>query len=276
MANLLIRSVLMLLALLAAPLQAATLTFGVVPQESAGRLAEQWTPLMRLLSAELGVPVRFATAPDIPTFERRVLEGQYDIVYMNPYHYVEFSSSPGYRAIAREGDKRIHGIVVVAESNPATGLEALEGQTVAFPAPAAFAATLLVRAELERLGVRYTPQFVGSHESVYLNVAKGFAVAGGGIERTYHRALKTGLEGVRVLWRSKGYTPHAFAVHPDVEPEWGRRLQQLLVALGQNEDGRALLERLNVSPIVPAADSDWDDVRGLGLDLITTPGEDAL
>ncbi len=196
-ANLLIRSVSMLLALvlLAAPLQAATLTFGVVPQESAGRLAEQWTPLMRLLSAELGVAVRFATAPDIPSFERRVLEGQYDIVYMNPYHYVEFSSSPGYRAIAREGGKRIHGIVVVADGNPATGLQALEGQTIAFPAPAAFAATLLVRAELERLGVRYTPQFVGSHESVYLNVAKGFAVAGGGIERTYHRALKTGLEG---------------------------------------------------------------------------------
>ncbi|EMP54517.1 phosphonate ABC transporter periplasmic phosphonate-binding protein [Marinobacter santoriniensis NKSG1] len=262
------------LMLIAAPAwsRSESLTFGIVPQESSSRLADQWTPLMRYLSTRLNRPVRFMTAPDIPTFEKRVLAGEYDIAYMNPYHYVVFSNTPGYQAIAKEGGKQIRGIVVVPESAPAEDLEDLDGMTVAFPAPAAFAATILVRAELERLGVSYQPRFVGSHESVYLNVQRGFAGAGGGVERTLAIAMRERLDGVRVLWRSPGYTPHAFAVHPDMDPVLMQTVQSLLVNLADTDEGRSLLDRAHLKPLVRAADSDWNDVRQLGLDFIKTSG----
>ncbi|GAA0846246.1 phosphate/phosphite/phosphonate ABC transporter substrate-binding protein [Marinobacter szutsaonensis] len=252
--------------------EARVLTFGIVPQESASRLADQWTPLMRYLSDRMGVPVRFMTAPDIPTFEQRVLDGHYDIAYMNPYHYVEFSQTPGYRAIVREGDKRIRGLVVVPETMAAENLEDLEGKTIAFPAPAAFAATILVRAELERLGINYQPRFVGSHESVYLNVSKGLAAAGGGIERTFNSALKEGLSGVRVLWRSEGFTPHAFAAHPNLDDRRKEAVRDLLIGLADSDEGRALLARANLGRLTPAEDSDWNDIRALGLEFIKTSG----
>jgi len=251
---------------------ARVLTFGIVPQESASRLADQWTPLMRYLSDRMGVPVRFMTAPDIPTFEQRVLEGHYDIAYMNPYHYVEFSQTPGYRAIVREGDKRIHGLVVVPENTVAESLDDLGGKTIAFPAPAAFAATILVRAELERLGIDYQPRFVGSHESVYLNVSKGFAAAGGGIERTFNSALKEGLSGVRVLWRSEGFTPHAFAAHPNLDDRRKEAFRNLLIGLADSDEGRSLLARANLERLIRAEDSDWNDIRALGLEFIETSG----
>ncbi|WP_278802231.1 phosphate/phosphite/phosphonate ABC transporter substrate-binding protein [Marinobacter nauticus] len=244
------------------------LLFGIVPQESSSKLADQWTPLMRHLSEHLGRKVRFSTAPDIPTFQERVLAGQYDIVYMNPYHYVEFSEWPGYRAIAREGGKPIRGIIVVGEDSPITTLEELEGEILAFPAPAAFAATILTRAELERHGISYTPRFVASHESVYLNVQKGFAAAGGGIERTFNAAVADGLTGVRVLWRSEGYTPHAFAVHPDLPDAQWLPIQAELTGLANSEEGALILKRANLKPLVPAEDDDWNDVRGLGLNFI--------
>lgn len=244
------------------------LTFGVVPQESSSKLAEQWTPLMQHLSEKLGRPVRFSTAPDIPTFEKRVLEGRYDIAYMNPYHYQMFSDNPGYRAIVRETEKLIHGIVVVAESSDYETLSDLDGKTIVFPAPAAFAATILVRAELERLGISYTPKFVSSHESVYLNVQKGFAPAGGGIERTLDSAQKKGLRGIRVLWRSKGFTPHAFAVHPELHEKETLKLKNALINLAESESGRKLLETINLQPLTTASHSDWDDIRGLGLIFI--------
>jgi len=246
------------------------LSFGIVPQQSSSRLAEQWTPLMSYLSERIGRPVRFKTAPDIPTFEQRVLAGQYDIAYMNPYHYVEFSQVPGYRAIAREQEKRIRGIVVVSETDPSTTLADLQGETLAFPAPAAFAATILVRAELKRLGVSYTPKYVSSHDSVYLNVSRGFVKAGGGIERTYAAALEQELENVRVLWRSPGYTPHAFAVHPDLPQREMDQIGDLLADLSKSERGRALLERITLKTLVRANDSDWNDVRDLGLEFIKT------
>ncbi|MCR9189729.1 MAG: phosphate/phosphite/phosphonate ABC transporter substrate-binding protein [Alteromonadaceae bacterium] len=262
----------LLVALLIWPLlvypQPEPLKFGIVPQQSSSRLAEQWTPLMSYLSEQLGRPVRFLTAPDIPTFEQRVLAGQYDIAYMNPYHYVEFSKVPGYRAIAREQGKQIRGIVVVRENDTATQLSDLEGETLAFPAPAAFAATILVRAELERLGVSYTPKYVSSHDSVYLSVARGFVKAGGGIERTFSSALESGLEGARVLWRSPGYTPHAFAVHPDLSEGDKEKIADLLVSLSETEEGQGLLGGVTLKALVSASDSDWDDVRRLGLDFI--------
>jgi phosphonate transport system substrate-binding protein len=264
----------LLVALLIWPLlvhsQPRPLTFGIVPQQSSSRLAEQWTPLINYLSEQLGRPVRFMTAPDIPTFEQRVLAGQYDIAYMNPYHYVEFSEVPGYRAIAREQEKRIRGIVVVKETDSATQLSDLAGETLAFPAPAAFAATRLVRAELERLAVSYTPKFVSSHDSVYLNVAKGFARAGGGIERTFSSAEEAGLSGLRVLWRSPGYTPHAFAVHPDLPETDAQKIGGLLTSLSETRKGQSLLDRITLKALTPAADSDWDDIRRLGFEFIKT------
>lgn len=249
------------------------LMFGIVPQESSSRLAEQWTPLMRFLSEHLGQPVRFSTAPDIPTFEKRVREGHYHIAYMNPYHYVEFSRQSGYRSIAREGNKSITGLVVVGENHPAETLEDLDGGTIAFPAPAAFAATILVKAELKRLGVSYTPRYISSHQSVYLNVHRGFAMAGGGIERTYNLAVREGLSGLRVLWRSEGFTPHAFAVHPDLPEKQAASIQRALIEMGNHAEGQALLERANLQPLVIAADSDWDDVRELGLDVLYSNGD---
>jgi len=250
-----------------------TLVFGIVPQESSSKLAEQWTPLMGYLTEHLGRTVRFATAPDIPTFEKRVLMGEYDIAYMNPYHYVEFSLTPGYRAIVREAGKQIHGIVVVNESSEFERLTDLDGQNIVFPAPAAFAATILVRAELESLGISYTPRFVSSHESVYLNVQRGFAPAGGGIERTLNSAQKEGLRGVRVLWRSKGFTPHAFAVHPELPESDASKLQNALLNLSSSERGRKLVEKVNLKPLTSANHADWDDVRGLGLNFIRLEGE---
>ena len=50
--------------------------FGVVPQQSATKLARTWVPFLRLLQEKTGIELRFATAPDIPTFEKRLAQGE--------------------------------------------------------------------------------------------------------------------------------------------------------------------------------------------------------
>jgi phosphonate transport system substrate-binding protein len=161
------------------------LSFGIVPQQSAARLARLWTPVCRWLSERTGQTVVFKTAKDIPTFEQRVAAGEYDIAYMNPYHYTVFSIDPGYRAFARETEKRIRGIVVVKKDSAYQSIGELAGMTLAFPAPAAFAASVLPRAYFKKNGIEITPRYVKSHDSVYLAVARGLYPAGGGIQRTF-------------------------------------------------------------------------------------------
>ena len=244
------------------------LTFGIVPQQSASKLALSWTPLLNRISQETGVQLHFATAPDIREFERRLREGQYDLAYMNPYHYTVFSRVPGYRAFAKEKDKRIRGILVVRHDSGIESLEQLKQQKLAFPSPAAFAASVLTRAHLRNRGIAFEPAYVSSHDSVYRAVAQGLFAAGGGIERTFENVTPEVRSQLRVLWRSQMYTPHAITAHPRVPPEVVEKVMSAMAGLADSEEGRALLAVINFKGIEPANDRDWDDVRALGIDLL--------
>ncbi|MDD1794627.1 phosphate/phosphite/phosphonate ABC transporter substrate-binding protein, partial [Enterovibrio sp. ZSDZ42] len=168
-----------------------TIVFGIVPQQSSSKLIRTWSPVMAKVSELTGLKIRFATAPNIPEFEKRLAAGDYDLAYMNPYHFTVFNQSPGYKAIAHAKDKRIKGILVVSKSDGISTLEDLEGKEVAFPAPAAFAATLLTQAVLKNQGITFIPRYVGSHDSSYLAVSDGLFSAGGGIVRTLNATPDT-------------------------------------------------------------------------------------
>ncbi|MGJ8581577.1 MAG: phosphate/phosphite/phosphonate ABC transporter substrate-binding protein [Psychromonas sp.] len=245
------------------------LTLGVVPQQSASSLAKVWLPLTLYLSDQTGYQIRFATAPNIPEFEKRVAAGQYDITYLNPYHYTVFSQSIGLRAIARQKGKRIHGIMVVRKDSEIENLSMLSGVEIAFPAPAAFAATVLPQAHLRLEGVSFMPQYVSSHDSVYSSVVRGVMLAGGGIDRTLSTFPKEQSEQLKVIWRSKGYTPHAFAVSAELSSETVDHIQSALLSLNDQKEGMEILNTLGFkSGLMASEDSDWDDVRALKIDLL--------
>lgn len=239
-------------------------TFAVVPQQAAGDLAEIWSPFLSRVSRLSGVPLRFVTAPDIVTFEQRLAHGDYDLAYMNPYHYTVYHQLPGYTAFAKEQGRQLNGILVVRADSPLQNIQDLQGATLVFPSPAAFAASILPRAELRKQGIVFTPKFVASHDSVYLNVVRGFYPAGGGILRTFEMLDEDARKQLRVLWTTPPYTPHAFAAHPQLPAGIAQKLLAAMTALSQDDEGRSLLKSLGmVKGITTARDADWDDVRKL-------------
>ena len=244
------------------------LSFGVVPQQSPTKLALVWGPILARVEAETGIAVRFSTAPDIPTFERRLAQGEYDFAYMNPYHYTVFSRKPGYRALAHARDKHIQGIIVTARAAPYQSLDELAGTTLAFPSPAAFAATILTRAEFDRRGIAISAKYVASHDSVYRSVAQGLYPAGGGVVRTLAAVAPEVREQLRILWTSPTYTPHAIAAHPRVAAAVVAKVQNALIELDQSDAGKALIEPLQIKGWQAADDREWDDVRALHITLL--------
>lgn len=241
------------------------LSFAIVPQQSATKLAQLWTPIINHLSKQSGLDIRFTTAPDIPTFEKRLAAGEYDIAYMNPYHYVTFNQSVGYQAIAKASNKKIKGIIVTAKNSKINNLQALQNTTLAFPAPGAFAATMLTQAELNTQQVNFTAKYVSSHDSVYLSVAKGIYPAGGGILRTFNNVSPEIRDQLSILWETNGYTPHAIATHPTMNVEDTKKLQRALVAMEHQAVGKDLLNKINISGFVSAVNADWDDIRALNI-----------
>ncbi|MCP3850461.1 MAG: phosphate/phosphite/phosphonate ABC transporter substrate-binding protein [Gammaproteobacteria bacterium] len=243
-------------------------TFAVVPQQSASKLARLWTPILKKVGQEAGVILKFKTAPNIPTFEKRLVNSEYDFAYMNPYHYTAFNQNPGYQAIAKAANKRIKGIVVVRKDSHVTKLTDLEGETLAFPSPAAFAATILPMAYFSKIGLNITPKYVSSHDSVYRTVAQGHFPAGGGVMRTFKNMTPDIREQLKILWATEEYTPHAFAVHPRVDTIVKNKIQKAFIALSQQDEGKQLLNTIKLKGISSAKDEDWNDIRQLNIRLL--------
>ena len=251
---------------------AKPLGFGIVPQQTASRLAEDWAPLLAEIGRRSGVPLAFRTAPSIPVFEERLGSGDYDLAYMNPYHYVVFHAASGYNAFAKEQERKIKGILVVKKDSAYRNTADLAGKTVVFPAPAAFAASILPQAEFGRLKIPIEAKFVASHDSVYRAVASGLQEAGGGIQRTFEATPAEIRGALRVLAETPAYTPHAFASHPRVPPAVLSKVLAAMESLAGDEAGRRLLAPLAFKGIAAAGDKEWNDIRALDIKLLERYG----
>lgn len=247
-------------------------TFGIVPQQSATKLARLWTPLLNRISRVSGIKLRFRTAPSIPKFEQRLKRGQYDFAYMNPYHYTVFNRTTGYRAFAKQSEQRIKGIIVVRKNSGISELSDLANATLAFPSPAAFAATLLIQAELNKQGIDFESNFVQSHDAVYRSVANGLYRAGGGIVRTFNNLDERVRDQLKILLETQEFTPHAFAVLPTVESDVVEKIQRTMVQESHNDASRKYFRQVRLQGIEVAKDQDWDDVRALNIKLLEDLG----
>ena len=193
---------------------------------------------------------------------------------MNPYHYVVFHSATGYQAFAKEQDRRLKGILVVRKDSVYRKLADLTGKTVAFPAPAAFAASILPQAEFGRLKIAINAKFVASHDSVFRAVASGLQEAGGGIQRTFEASPPEVRDALRVLAETPAYTPHAFAAHPRVPSAMVSKVLVAMTSLAGDELGQRLLLPLAFKGIVGAQDKEWNDIRALDIDLLARYGRE--
>lgn len=240
-----------------------TLTFGIVPQQSASRLAAMWGPLLNQLSDDLGVDIKFATTKDIPTFEACLAAGAYDVAYMNPVHYTIFSEATGYRAVARQSDKKLKGLLVVRNDSQVQDLEDLRGETVAFPSIGAFGASVVPRAEMSSRGIDIRADYVRSHDSVYRAVAAGLRPAGGGVLRTFNAIGDDLRTQLRVIYQTDGYTPHAIAAHPALGADTVDALRKALISMVTIAPDA--VASVGMNGFETADDQDWDDVRALNL-----------
>lgn len=240
-------------------------TFGVVPQASAVQAAKDWAPVLQALEQKTGLKFRFATTRDVASFSQRVNEEAWDFVYMSPDQYVdEERREDAYKPIARARNLKLKGIVVVRQNSTAEQLEDLDQQSLAVPANA-FAADIIPQAVLHNEGVDFTSQTLATQDMVYRAVMAGQAAAGGGTTRSFNAALPEVRNQLRVLWTSEGYTAHAVTAHARVTPDVVQRVQEALIDLHLDAQGKKMLKTIAPEGLDYAKDEDWNELRDLGL-----------
>lgn len=198
------------------PPDGMTYTVGVVPQFQASEVHRVWAPILARLSAELGVQLQLKPSKDIPAFEDEFQSGQFDLVYLNPYHQLMAAKAQGYVPLVRDS-KPLSGILVVRQDDPIRTVRQLQGQTVAYPAPNALGASLLIRSHLAEVDKIDTQTFYAkTHTNAYRQVLMGKAAASGGLRATLEREPDEVRKALRVLMETPGVAPHPLSAHPRV------------------------------------------------------------
>lgn len=200
---------------------------GVVPQFEQRRIFAVWSTILDNLKAKTGCEFELVGSQTIIEFEKAFKAGVYDFAYMNPYHAVMAKKAQGYVPILRSGKKKLKGVLVVKKDSTIQDVKELSEKELAFPSPNALGASLLMRAELaKKYDTPVKPKYVKTHSSVYLHVAKGLTVAGGGVGRTLAEQPDHIKNSLRVLHTTTPVNAHPFVAHRRVGEKQRKKIQE--------------------------------------------------
>ncbi len=239
----------------------------LVPRQPATELYRTWAPLLERIGKQAGLCFDIRVPDGFPAFERAMQAGESDFIFLNPYHQMMAHDTPGYLPLIRDGHSRLAGVLVVRTDSPIHSIRQLEGKTVAFPAPNAYVASLLLRALLVKEGIAIRPEYVTSHSNVMRAVALEAVEAGGVANTTLEHQPASLKSRIRILHQTRLYMPHPFSVHPRVAETDREKLIEGFISLTGDPDGRKMLAHVQMTdPIRADYEDDYKALESLGLE----------
>jgi phosphonate transport system substrate-binding protein len=174
--------VLIFLILLAcfSPAQAAQpLKVGVSPNgEDSVALARVWIPFLEQVEKQSGIPLRFATAPDLLEFNRRVSQGEYDLIITNKYLYTIFSRKHHLSYIAELCRSNKNNAVALISPTSVTDVQSLQGALVAIRQDEEPAHVRALDGFLNQSGVTATRDSLPSYDKIFESISEELHMGG--------------------------------------------------------------------------------------------------
>lgn len=242
------------------------LKMGVVPQFEQRQMFRNWQPILSELEKITGLKFELVGSPKIPVFEKQFNKGVYDLAYMNPYHVLKAYESQGYLPLVRDR-KKLKGILVVEKESSIKSVRQLNNKEIAFPAPNALGASLLIRSILtEKFGVAFRSKYVQTHSSVYIHVAKKLVSAGGGVDRTYDKQPLSLKNNLRIIYETPEIISHPIVIHPRIPTRTRRLIKDGLLRLFKTKNGKRLFENIPINDLMSTKINEYKSLKKYNLD----------
>jgi phosphonate transport system substrate-binding protein len=273
--------VLVLLFLVSMPLVAAgsgePLRLGIFPRYNYTETLRAFTPLAGHLARVLDRRVELETASDFSTFWQAVAARRYDIVHFNQYHYIKAHREQRYEVIVRNregGSDTINGALVVRRDSGIGRLADLKGKRILFGGGRdAMQAYILTTHLLRRAGLKagdYVELFAVNPPNAVIATYQRHADAAGAGDRVLVMPVVTehiNSEEMKLLAVSEAVAQLPWAVKAELDPELRQRIRAALLALNDNESGRAVLAAARLTGFAAARDADYDPHRHIVLEV---------
>jgi len=211
---------------------------------------------------------------------RLLQSGGIDAAFVCAGPYVEGKQQFDMQLIAMplvNGKSVYHAYIIVHKDSPIQKLNQLEGKSFAFTDPKSNSGKLVPTYMLAQL--KTTPErffsrriFTYGHDNSIKAVAERH-VDGASVDsliwdytaRKYpHLTANT-----RVIATSEPYGIPPVVVRPGIDPALKQRLQQALLTVHQNPEGKAILDGMLIDRFVPGDDRNYDSIRAMNRWLAT-------
>lgn len=245
---------------------AKEIIFAALPFDSTLVMAKTFYPLAKYLEKASGIKIRFVTAPTWELFGERLESGKYDIVYGNPYHYINAHDAFGYKVIAKVSGEPFTGVFLVRKHSNIKTVHDLIGKTIAIPHRDAWAAYWLTKYHLLKQGIDLDKNtnhvFVQSHNRSILACFYGLADAAATWRpiRLINKDIKNSLT---ILFETDPHPNMPVFVNPNLSSDISDKIKKTLIDLHKSNEGREILKKLQQEKFVEADDSDYNITRDI-------------
>ena len=243
-------------------------SWSVVPQFTGIVVHRDWTPLLQAIQKDTGYRFSLKLYKSISSFEKGFTDGKPDFAYMNPYHAVMAKNSQGYTPIIRDGKRKLTGILVARKNSSIKNVQDLQGKSIAFPSPNAFAASLYLRALLAaKEGIQFTPLYAKTHSNSYRFVLRNKTQASGAVYRTLKRERPEVKSQLKVIYKTPSSPSHPIVVHRRVPKDVAKAVQKSIIGLTKTKEGQAILKAILIPQPIPAIyEHDYKPLQDLKLE----------
>lgn len=265
---------------------APTLRLSAIPDQNPEKLNRLYPLVAKVLSKQLGVPVRYLPMVDYAAAVSAFRTGDLDLVWFGGLTGVQARlQKPGAKVLAQRDIDVAFTSVFIANPNsglkpfvPQKGLTALRGKRFTFGSESSTSGRLMPQWFLAQAGIKTrdfaggAPGFSGSHDATIALVQSGAYQAGVVNEQVWRASLRSGKANrnkVFVLWKTPGYPDYHWLAQPDLDRRFGagftNRLQQAILNWRQKEpDQRAILELFGAQQFTMARPQDYKRIEEVG------------
>ena len=248
---------------------------------SAQGTVASYTDLLAYLEKHLDRPVELVQRRTYLEVNDLVEKGEVDLAFVCTSAYVEGHDEFGMELLVApqvDGESVYYSVLIVPADSDTEDMADLKGKVFAFTDPISLSGRMYPTYLVQELG--YTPEdffsrtfFTYSHDDAVHAVANKLADGAAVDSLVYAFAVSRDpslAEKTRVIHQSPPFGIPPVVVSPALRPQLKEELQNILLDMNQDPDGRAALAAIGVEKFVLLDDSAYNDVRLFLSDILRT------
>ncbi len=243
----------------------APLVFGVFPYLSTAQLERLYAPVAADLSAATGREVQLRTRPSFDLFQEEVVQERYDLVFIQPFSFVDVARPHGYESIARPAEA-LKAVFVVRSDSDIQDFDDLRGTTLSAP-PKQAAVSQLAQDTLRKHGLIAGTDFRLTYQNNHPACLRAVLIRKAAACITAPPPLEVFSTRTGVNFRILGYSDpvpgSTYAAHQRLPAPLRAEIAARIVSWNRTATGRALLATLKFSGFVNSSNEDYLPVSAI-------------